>query len=80
MIIENNKQFLMSVMKQSNVSRLPQIKVAVLDEGLWFKHDTANSDFNEIISAQIINKIPKVEQNKKWFNLCQNGKRYCYRN
>jgi hypothetical protein len=27
--------------------------------------DTANSDFNEIISAQIINKIPKVEQNKK---------------
>jgi hypothetical protein len=38
MIIQNNKQSLVSVMKQSNVSKLPQIKVAVLDEGLWFKH------------------------------------------
>jgi hypothetical protein len=42
-----------------------ELKIASLEEGLWFiKHECANFDFNEI-SAQIINKISKVRQNKK---------------
>jgi hypothetical protein len=40
---------------------------------MWFKPDNGNFDFI-IILAQILNKISKVWQKKKKFNLCQNGK------
>jgi hypothetical protein len=38
-----------------------------------FEPNSLNLNFIKI-SAQIINKISKFQQNEKQFNLCQNGK------
>ncbi len=62
MVRQNNKQNVISVMKQSTVSKLSQFQVIVF-EGLKFKLYSENLDFLKIL-AQIIKRFHNFDKTK----------------